>query len=148
MSADDHRGMAEVRASTHIRIAAGESEFTRFDFRDLIEHRAVDVLQPDLRSAAGRPRAAASPHSRRLTSSSWRPIAGAPALSFQAGISLAFASPACRHHRVLARRQPAAARPCRGAHRRQGWSGGRTQRPGFGATPRPEFIDEFTVPRK
>lgn len=50
---DDKRGMAEVRAATDIPIAAGESEFTRFDFRDLVEARAVDVLQPDLAIAGG-----------------------------------------------------------------------------------------------
>ena len=33
---DDKAGIAEVRAATSIPIAAGESEFTRFDFRDLI----------------------------------------------------------------------------------------------------------------
>ena len=52
-SADDHRGAAAVRSSTSIAIAAGESEFTRFDFRDLIEIDAVDVLQPDLAICGG-----------------------------------------------------------------------------------------------
>ncbi len=33
---DDKRGMAEVRVQTDIPIAAGESEVTRFEFRDLI----------------------------------------------------------------------------------------------------------------
>ena len=53
VTADDKRGQAEVRASTDIPIASGESEFTRFDFRDLIELRAVDILQPDLSIAGG-----------------------------------------------------------------------------------------------
>jgi L-alanine-DL-glutamate epimerase-like enolase superfamily enzyme len=53
VTADDKRGMAEVRASTDIPIATGESEFTRFDFRDLIECRAADILQPDLSIAGG-----------------------------------------------------------------------------------------------
>jgi len=53
VSADDKRGQAEVRAATDIPIASGESEFTRFDFRDLIELRAVDILQPDLSIAGG-----------------------------------------------------------------------------------------------
>ncbi|MSO76588.1 MAG: mandelate racemase/muconate lactonizing enzyme family protein [Alphaproteobacteria bacterium] len=53
VSPDDKRGMAEVRASTDIPIAAGESEFTRFDFRELIELKAVDVIQPDLSIAGG-----------------------------------------------------------------------------------------------
>jgi L-alanine-DL-glutamate epimerase-like enolase superfamily enzyme len=53
VTADDKRGQAEVRASTDIPIASGESEFTRFDFRDLIELRAADILQPDLSIAGG-----------------------------------------------------------------------------------------------
>ena len=44
---DDHAGMAEVRAYTDIPIAAGEGEFTRFDFRDLIVNRCIDIAQPD-----------------------------------------------------------------------------------------------------
>ncbi len=53
VTGDDKRGMAEVRAATDIPIAAGESEFTRFDFRDLVELRAADILQPDLAIAGG-----------------------------------------------------------------------------------------------
>ena len=44
VSPENVRGQAEVRAATDIPIAAGESEQTRFAFRDLIEARAVDML--------------------------------------------------------------------------------------------------------
>src|SRR5262249_46450442 len=47
VSPENVRGQAEVRAATDIPIAAGESEQTRFAFRDLIEARAVDICQPD-----------------------------------------------------------------------------------------------------
>lgn len=53
VTADDKRGLAEIRATTDIPIATGESEFTRFDFRDLIELRAADILQPDISIAGG-----------------------------------------------------------------------------------------------
>ena len=53
VSPENVRGQAEVRASTDIPIAAGESEQTRFAFRDLIEARAVDICQPDLAIAGG-----------------------------------------------------------------------------------------------
>ena len=53
VTADDKRGMAEVRRSCAIPIATGESESTRFDFRDLIELRAADILQPDLAICGG-----------------------------------------------------------------------------------------------
>ena len=47
------RGLAEIRAATDIPIATGESEFTRFAFRDLLELRAADILQPDVSIAGG-----------------------------------------------------------------------------------------------
>lgn len=45
--------MRELRRSTDIPIAAGESEQTRYPFRDLLERRAVDILQPDLSIGGG-----------------------------------------------------------------------------------------------
>jgi L-alanine-DL-glutamate epimerase-like enolase superfamily enzyme len=94
VTADDKRGQAEVRARTHIPIASGESESTRFDFRELIELRAVDILQPDLAICGGiteamRISALASSANLLLAPHLW---AGAPA--FAAGLHLAAASPA------------------------------------------------------
>lgn len=94
VTADDKRGLAEVRASTHIPIASGESECTRFDFRDLIELRAADILQPDLGICGGiteamRISALASAANLRMAPHLW---AGAPA--FAAGLHMAAASPA------------------------------------------------------
>ena len=96
VSADDRRGATAVRASTNIPIAAGESEFTRFDFRDLIELAAVDVLQPDLAICGGpsegrRIAALAEAYQLELAPHCW-----GSALSFSAGMSLAFASPAAQ----------------------------------------------------
>jgi L-alanine-DL-glutamate epimerase-like enolase superfamily enzyme len=53
VSPDDLAGQAEVRRATDIPIAAGESEQTRFAFREMLEARAVDVLQPDPAIAGG-----------------------------------------------------------------------------------------------
>jgi L-alanine-DL-glutamate epimerase-like enolase superfamily enzyme len=94
VSADDRRGMAEVRATTAIPIAAGESEFNRFDFRDLAELRAVDIFQPDLAICGGiteamRIGAIASAYSLRLAPHLWT-----GALAFAAGMHVAAASPA------------------------------------------------------
>ena len=94
VAADDIPGMAEVRASTDIPIAAGESEFTRHDFRDLAVLGAVDIMQPDLAICGGiteamRISALASAFNLRLAPHLW---AGAPA--FAAGLHVAAASPA------------------------------------------------------
>ncbi len=50
---DDVSGYELIRRSTSIPIAAGESEFGIFGFRDLIERRAIDVLQPDVSRIGG-----------------------------------------------------------------------------------------------
>jgi L-alanine-DL-glutamate epimerase-like enolase superfamily enzyme len=74
---------------TDIPIASGESEFTRFDFRDLIELRAVDILQPDLSIAGGiteavRIEALAAAHQLRFAPHLW-----GGALTFAAGLHVA-----------------------------------------------------------
>jgi len=96
VTADDKAGMAEVRRSTHIPIAAGESEYTRFDFRDMIAHGAVDILQPDPSICGGisetmRIGALAGAANLRLAPHLWT---GAP--GFAAGLHVAAATP-CAH---------------------------------------------------
>jgi L-alanine-DL-glutamate epimerase-like enolase superfamily enzyme len=76
VTADDKAGCAQVRAATDIPIAAGESEFTRHDFRDLAMLAAVDIFQPDLAICGGiteamRISALASAHNLKL-----RPTSG------------------------------------------------------------------------
>jgi D-arabinonate dehydratase len=44
---DDYIGQAEITRATSVPIAAGENEYTRYGFRDMINVRAVDILQPD-----------------------------------------------------------------------------------------------------
>jgi L-alanine-DL-glutamate epimerase-like enolase superfamily enzyme len=94
VTADDRQGIAEVRAACGIPIAVGESEATRFDFRDLAIARAADVFQPDLGFCGGiseamKIGAIASAFNIRLSPHLW---AGAPA--FYAGLHVCAASPA------------------------------------------------------
>jgi L-alanine-DL-glutamate epimerase-like enolase superfamily enzyme len=49
----DYAGYAEVCAALDMAVAAGEHEYTVWQFRDLIERARVDVVQPDLVKAAG-----------------------------------------------------------------------------------------------
>jgi L-alanine-DL-glutamate epimerase-like enolase superfamily enzyme len=145
VSADDRRGLAAVRASTTVAIAAGESEFTRFDFRELVDHDAVDVLQPDLAICGGptegrRVAALAETYQLELAPHCW-----GSALSFMAGVSLAFASPAASVIEYSLGANPLLHdMPDRGI----AVEGGRIaapSEPGFGVTPRHEFVDEYTV---
>jgi L-alanine-DL-glutamate epimerase-like enolase superfamily enzyme len=93
VSADNVAGQAEVRASTDIPIASGESEQTRFAFRDLIAARAVDVLQPDVAIAGGitetlRICALAAAHGLTVAPHLW-----GSAILFASGLHLAVATP-------------------------------------------------------
>jgi L-alanine-DL-glutamate epimerase-like enolase superfamily enzyme len=93
VSPDNVAGQAEVRAATDIPIAAGETEQTRFAFRDLIAARAVDVLQPDVAIAGGltetlRICALAATHGLIVAPHLW-----GGAILFASGLHLAAATP-------------------------------------------------------
>ncbi len=49
----DRKGMAQLRGMVGIRIAGGEMTRELYEFRDLIEDRALDVLQPDAALVGG-----------------------------------------------------------------------------------------------
>ena len=53
VSPDDYRGHKLVADATSIPIAAGENEFTRYGFRDLIEGECVAILNPDAQVLGG-----------------------------------------------------------------------------------------------
>ena len=50
---DDYRGHAQVARSTCIPIATGENEYTRYGFRDLIEHESAAILNADAQILGG-----------------------------------------------------------------------------------------------
>jgi len=50
---DNLPGYAKIADSLDIPIAAGESEFTRFGFRDLIDQGKIDIIQPNVGRAGG-----------------------------------------------------------------------------------------------
>ncbi len=49
----DLRGYAELRARSPIPLAAGEAHYTLRDFRQLIEGRCVDIVQPSIPTVGG-----------------------------------------------------------------------------------------------
>ncbi|MCP4314691.1 MAG: mandelate racemase/muconate lactonizing enzyme family protein [Hyphomicrobiales bacterium] len=92
--ADDKPGIAELRSATHIPIATGECEATRYAFRDIAVRRAADILQPDPAFCGGiseamRIGSLASAFNLRLAPHLW---AGAPC--FFSGLHICAASPA------------------------------------------------------
>jgi L-alanine-DL-glutamate epimerase-like enolase superfamily enzyme len=53
LPADDTDGLAQLARELTIRIASGENNYGKRQFRALFERRAVDIVQPDLRRAGG-----------------------------------------------------------------------------------------------
>jgi len=45
--------MAQVTASSPLRVATGEHTYSRYGFLDLLEHKAAHVIQPDITYAGG-----------------------------------------------------------------------------------------------
>jgi L-alanine-DL-glutamate epimerase-like enolase superfamily enzyme len=50
---DNPRGSAQVASATTLSVAGYETEFTRYGFRDLVDLRAVDIIQPSLIRSGG-----------------------------------------------------------------------------------------------
>ena len=143
VNADDHAGARRVRASTRTPIAAGESESTRFDFRELIANEVADVLQPDLAICGGptegrRIAALAETHQVELAPHCW-----GSALSFNAGVTLAFSSSAARTIEYSLGGNPLLRdMPVEAPVVINGVVAAPTA-PGFGIEPRPEFLQEY-----
>lgn len=51
--AENVEALAQVRASTSTIICTGENQYTRFQFLELLQRQAVDVIMPDLAKAGG-----------------------------------------------------------------------------------------------
>jgi L-alanine-DL-glutamate epimerase-like enolase superfamily enzyme len=145
VNADDLVGVRRVRRAVSVPIAAGESLSTRFDFRDLVAHEAVDVLQPDLAICGGptegrRIAALAEIHQLELAPHCW-----GSALSFNAGVSLAFTSSAARTIEFSLGGNPFLHDLPEVAPVVDGGVVRAPVEPGFGITPRQDFLDEYEV---
>jgi D-galactarolactone cycloisomerase len=53
ISPHDLTGYKELREKLHIPMAGGENSFTRFAFKEIIDQRAMDIIQPDICCAGG-----------------------------------------------------------------------------------------------
>jgi L-alanine-DL-glutamate epimerase-like enolase superfamily enzyme len=51
--ADDIEGMAAISRATTIPVAAGEHEWTKYGFKELISRGGVDIVQPDVGRVGG-----------------------------------------------------------------------------------------------
>jgi D-galactarolactone cycloisomerase len=145
VSPENVRGQAEVRAATDIPIASGESEQTRFAFRDLIAAGAVDICQPDPAIAGGitetlRICALASTHGLTVAPHLW-----GGAVLFAAGLHLCIATPCAttvefsRGHNPLLNELTEESVDLVDGHVRA------PTRPGLGLTLRRDVVNRITV---
>jgi L-alanine-DL-glutamate epimerase-like enolase superfamily enzyme len=145
VSPDNVTGQAEVRASTDIPIAAGETEQTRFAFRDLIDARAVDVLQPDVAIAGGitetlRICALAATHGLTVAPHLW-----GGAVLFASGLHLAVATPCVNALEFSRGDNPLLHDLLEEPFELQDGSVRPPERPGLGLTLNREFVRSVTV---
>lgn len=143
ISPDNKIGTAEVRQSTHIPIAAGESEYTRFDFVELLQHRAVDVLQPDPAICGGitetmRISALAAAYQLELAPHCWGSV-----ISFMAGVNVAFASPSAVVIEFSLGGNPLMYKLCQEDPEVSDGLVTRPGRPGLGLTLDEDFVKEY-----
>ncbi|MBI4082460.1 MAG: mandelate racemase/muconate lactonizing enzyme family protein [Candidatus Lambdaproteobacteria bacterium] len=145
VSADNHAGMAEVRAATDIPIAAGESLFTRFDFLDLAQRRAADVFQPDMAICGGITegmRIAALAGAFQLALA---PHMAGGALMLAAGLHVAAAAPAGTIIEYFSGQRPLRLGMAREALTVQDGEIEIPDRPGLGVTIDEDFVRKYTV---
>ena len=143
ISPDNKIGTAEVRNTTSIPIAAGESEYTRFDFVELIQHRSVDVLQPDPAICGGiteclRIGSLAASYQLELAPHCW-----GSAISFMAGVNVAFASPAAVVIEFSLGGNPLMYELCQEDPEVINGSVKAPSRPGLGLTLNDDFVKEY-----
>jgi L-alanine-DL-glutamate epimerase-like enolase superfamily enzyme len=148
VTTDDRAGLAEVRAASSLAIAAGESEFTRFDFAELIDRRAVDVLQPDLAITGGfseglKIAALCETHRLELAPHCW-----GSSISFRAGLTLAFASSAGVYMEVPMGADPLLREMASIDLELKDGTLGPPNGPGWGVEPDPEFLKRFAKSRE
>jgi L-alanine-DL-glutamate epimerase-like enolase superfamily enzyme len=144
-TSDDHAGTAEVRRSTATPIALGESLFTRFEVREAIEARAADVIQPDAAIVGGvsecrRIAALCETHNLELAPHLW-----GSALSFMAGMHVAFASPAARVLEYSLGGNPMLHELATDAPRPEGGRFACPEAPGLGVTIDEDFAGRYAV---
>jgi L-alanine-DL-glutamate epimerase-like enolase superfamily enzyme len=146
VSPEDVRGQAEVRAATDIPIAAGESEQTRFAFRDLIAAAAVDICQPDPAIAGGltethRICALAAAHGLTVAPHLW-----GGAVLFATGLHLAVATPCVTTVEFSRGHNPLLNDLVQEEVRMEDGYVLAPTGPGLGITLNRKFVEEITVP--
>ena len=145
VSPDDVAGTREVRLSSEVPIAAGERAITRFDHLQLLQQRAVDVLQPDLAICGGITEGVhiaglAAAYGIRLAPHVWdSSVMYAASLAFAVATPGVFIMEQCMSHNPLLNQLPADPIEVKDGHVSP------RDEPGLGVEPQPDFIARHRV---
>ena len=142
---DDLHATAELRSWTDVPIAVGESLSTRFDFADVIAARAADVVQPDVGLVGGVTEARRVAALAETAQIELAPHLWGSAVSYLAGVHLAFASPTSRILEVSLGANPLLRDLPEDPPRVDGGTVAPPTAPGLGFRPNAQLVKQWTV---
>jgi len=90
---EDINGYQQVKANTSIPISGGEAEFTRYGFKNFIDSRAADILQPDCSITGGLSEFMKIMTLAKIENIQCYPHVWGSAVAVQVGLNAAFAMP-------------------------------------------------------
>ncbi|MEM9383125.1 MAG: mandelate racemase/muconate lactonizing enzyme family protein [Planctomycetota bacterium] len=143
---DDPMAAAELRASTDVPIALGESLSTRFEFGEVLRLRGADVLQPDVALVGGLTEARRVAALAETAQVELAPHLWGSAVSYLAGLHVAFASPAARILEVSLGANPLLRELPEVPPTVEDGQVDAPSAPGLGFRPNADLVEEWTVP--
>ncbi len=146
ISSDNRSAMADVRREAGTAIAMGESEFTSWDFQDLVDRNACDILQPDLAICGGFSEGLHISSLAIANQLELAPHCWGSAISFMAGLTLAFVSPAARVIEYSLGGNPMLHQLVKQSITTSDGNFYAPDQPGWGLTIDQDFVSEYTKP--
>jgi len=146
ISSDNRGAMAGVRREAGMAIAMGESEFTSWDFQDLVDRNACDILQPDMAICGGFSEGLHISSLAIANQLELAPHCWGSAISFMAGLTLAFASPAARVIEYSLGGNPLLHQLVEQSITTSDGNFSAPDQPGWGLTIDQDFVSEYTKP--
>ena len=135
LPSDDIEGYAKLVKASPVRVAAGEWLNSRFEFRELMDRDALDVVQPDVGRVGGLTEARRVAMAARDKGLVVVPHCWKSAIGIAASAHLAAVSPTCTYIEFLPR-ELAEFQPAQGSVQRRAAGGGRPHPAADRARPR------------
>ena len=102
----DYAGLAQVADALDVPVSAGEHEYTRWQFRDLIQQARVDIVQPDIVKCGGITEMKRIAVLAETFNKLWLPHQTQPTIGTAANLHLCAALVNCNRPQEYTRRRP------------------------------------------